>query len=48
MNEDIVTLKYLQIAVNIATRIANGEFKESSKIYGRSVMSSYDRNLLIL
>ena len=40
MKDDIVTPKYLQIAVDIATRIANGEFKENSKIYGRSVMSS--------
>jgi len=40
MKEDIITPKYLRIAVDIATRIANGEFKEGSKIYGRSVMSS--------
>jgi K+/H+ antiporter YhaU regulatory subunit KhtT len=31
---------YLQIAVDIALRIARGELKENSKIYGRSVMSS--------
>ncbi len=37
---DVVTPVYLQIAVDIASRIARGEFKENTKIYGRSVMSS--------
>lgn len=31
---------YSQIALDIAMRIARGEIKEKSKIYGRSVMSS--------
>ena len=31
---------YLQIALNIAKRIARGELPENSKIYGRSVLSS--------
>lgn len=40
MKEYVATPKYLQIAIDIATRIVNGEFNEGSKIYGRSVMSS--------
>ena len=32
--------QYLQIALDIAARIASGEFPEGSRIYGRSVMSS--------
>ena len=40
MKSDIVTPVYLQIAVDIASRIARGEFKENTKIYGRSIMSS--------
>lgn len=40
MKSDVLTPVYLQIAVDIASRIARGEFKENSKIYGRSVMSS--------
>ncbi len=40
LKSDIATPVYLQIAVDIASRIARGEFKENTKIYGRSVMSS--------
>lgn len=35
-----VPAQYLQIALDIAARIASGEFREGSRIYGRSVMSS--------
>lgn len=35
-----VPAQYLQIALDIASRIASGEFREGSRIYGRSVMSS--------
>jgi K+/H+ antiporter YhaU regulatory subunit KhtT len=38
--EQVTTPVYLQIALDIASRIAKGEFKENTKIYGRSVMSS--------
>ena len=31
---------YLQIALDIALRIARGELKENTKVYGRSVMAS--------
>ena len=40
MSEKVATPVYLRIALDIASRIARGEFKENSKIYGRSVMSS--------
>lgn len=40
LNESVVAPIYLQIALDIATRIAQGELEEKSKIYGRSVMSS--------
>lgn len=40
MSEEVAPPLYLQIALDIASRIAHGEFKEKSKIYGRSVMSS--------
>lgn len=40
LKSDVATPVYLQIAVDIASRIASGEFKENTKIYGRSVMSS--------
>ena len=36
----IVPSQYLQIALDIANRIAKGELKEGTKIYGRSVMAS--------
>lgn len=40
MTENVSPPLYLQIAVDIASRIARGDLKEKSKIYGRSVMSS--------
>lgn len=40
MSEKVAIPIYLKIALDIASRIARGEFKENSKIYGRSVMSS--------
>lgn len=36
----IISPVYAQIALDIATRISNGELKENTKIYGRSIMSS--------
>lgn len=38
--ESIRAPQYLQIALDIASRIARGELKENHKIYGRSVMAS--------
>ncbi len=40
MNSNIVAPVYAQIALDIASRIAKGDLKENSKVYGRSVMSS--------
>ena len=40
MENSIVTPVYSQIALDIALRIAKGELKENTKIYGRSVMAS--------
>lgn len=40
MNQDKMFPLYDRIALDIAMRIAIGELKENSKIYGRSVMSS--------
>lgn len=40
LSEKVATPVYLKIALDVASRIARGEFKENSKIYGRSVMSS--------
>ena len=40
MRESVCPPQYLQIALDIAARIARGELKEGTKIYGRSVMSS--------
>lgn len=40
LDEKVATPVYLKIALDIASRIARGEFKENSKIYGRSIMSS--------
>lgn len=37
---EIVSPVYAQIALDIALRIARGELKENTKVYGRSVMSS--------
>lgn len=36
----IISPIYAQIALDIATRISNGELKENTKIHGRSTMSS--------
>ena len=35
-----VPAQYLQIALDLATRIAQGELAEGSRIYGRSVLAS--------
>ncbi|MEG1942331.1 MAG: TrkA C-terminal domain-containing protein [Angelakisella sp.] len=40
MDDIVCPPQYLQIALDIASRIARGEFKEGTKIYGRSVMAS--------
>ena len=40
MKRTLQPAQYLQIALDIATRIANGQLPEGSRIYGRSVMSS--------
>lgn len=40
MEHTMVSSQYLQIALDLASRIAKEEFSEGSKIYGRSVMAS--------
>jgi K+/H+ antiporter YhaU regulatory subunit KhtT len=40
MKNNIVAPIYAQIALDIALRIAKGELKENTKVYGRSIMSS--------
>ena len=40
MSQSIVPAQYLQIALDLANRIAKGELSEGSRIYGRSVMAS--------
>ena len=40
MKSTIVPSQYLQIALDLAQRIAKGELAEGSRIYGRSVMAS--------
>lgn len=40
MKPSVVPSQYLQIALDLATRIARGELPEGSRIYGRSVMAS--------
>ena len=40
MNQTVVPAQYLQIALDLATRIARGDLAEGSRIYGRSVMAS--------
>ena len=40
MKQSVVPSQYLQIALDLATRIAKGELSEGSRIYGRSVMAS--------
>ncbi len=40
MKEMVIPSQYLQIALDLATRIAKGDLPEGSRIYGRSVMAS--------
>ena len=40
MKRAVVPSQYLQIALDLARRIARGELPEGSRIYGRSVMAS--------
>lgn len=40
MKQSVVPAQYLQIALDLAGRIAGGELAEGSRIYGRSVMAS--------
>ena len=40
MKQTVVPSQYLQIALDLARRIAKGELAEGSRIYGRSVMAS--------
>ncbi|MEI3363943.1 MAG: GntR family transcriptional regulator [Oscillospiraceae bacterium] len=40
MKQTVVPAQYLQIALDLAPRIAKGELPEGSRIYGRSVMAS--------
>ena len=40
MKTTVVPSQYLQIALDLANRIAGGELAEGSRIYGRSVMAS--------
>lgn len=40
MDNKTIAPIYSQIALDIALRISNGELKESTKVYGRSVMAS--------
>lgn len=40
MKQSVVPAQYLQIALDLAGRIASGELAEGSRIYGRSVMAS--------
>ena len=40
MKNNIVAPVYAQIALDIALRIAKGDLKENTKVYGRSIMSS--------
>ena len=40
MKQAVVPAQYLQIALDLATRIARGDLPEGGRIYGRSVMAS--------
>ena len=40
MRTTVAPSQYLQIALDIAGRIANGNLPEGSRLYGRSVMAS--------
>lgn len=40
INETITSPVYLQIALDVASRIERGDLEENTKLYGRSIMSS--------
>ena len=40
MKQTVVPAQYLQIALDLAGRVARGELPEGSRVYGRSVMAS--------
>lgn len=40
MRQAVVSSQYLQIALDLARRVASGELPEGSRVYGRSVMAS--------
>ena len=40
MKETVVPAQYLQIALDLAGRVARGELPEGSRVYGRSIMAS--------
>jgi len=40
MKQTVVPSQYLQIALDLATRISKGDLPEGSRIYGRSLMAS--------
>ncbi len=40
MKQTVVPSQYLQIALDVARRVARGELNEGERIYGRSVMAS--------
>lgn len=40
MDNNVIAPIYAQIALDIALRISNGDLKENSKVYGRSVLAS--------
>jgi K+/H+ antiporter YhaU regulatory subunit KhtT len=40
MGENVVHAQYLRIALDLARRIASGEFPEETRVYGRSVLAS--------
>lgn len=40
MDNDIIPPVYAQIALDIAMRVAKGDLKENTKVYGRSIMAS--------
>ena len=40
MEQSVVPAQYLQIALNLAERIAKGELPEGRRMYGRSIIAS--------
>ena len=40
MRQMTVPAQYLQIAVDVASRVAGGDLREGDRLYGRSVMAS--------